>query len=86
MAFAPGESRRDPLVHSKKTDGSSGTPDDYGRERHFWIPRDQLINLDERYENKRFNSPELFPSGTIPQAPEGIGLEFCILKCPECRI
>jgi hypothetical protein len=29
---------------------------------------------------------ELFPSGTIPQAPEGIGLEFCILKCPECRI
>jgi hypothetical protein len=27
-----------------------------------------------------------FPSGTIPQAPEGIGLEFCILTCPECRI
>ena len=26
-----------------------------------------------------FDSPELFPSGTIPQAPEGIGLEFCIL-------
>eukprot|EP01043_Picozoa_sp_COSAG02_P036111 COSAG02_NODE_2627_length_8394_cov_8.718143_4_plen_68_part_00 len=24
-------------------------------------------------------------SGTIPQAPEGIGLEFCILNCPEFR-
>jgi hypothetical protein len=22
----------------------------------------------------------------IPQAPEGIGLEFCILNCPGCRI
>ena len=26
-----------------------------------------------------FDSPDLFPRGTFPQAPEGIGLEFCIL-------
>eukprot|EP01043_Picozoa_sp_COSAG02_P007505 COSAG02_NODE_225_length_28184_cov_16.570981_6_plen_47_part_00 len=39
-----------------------------------------------------FDSPDTLPapSGTIPQAPEGIGLEFCILKVaqkgPECII
>eukprot|EP01043_Picozoa_sp_COSAG02_P001176 COSAG02_NODE_23_length_52893_cov_58.101868_56_plen_111_part_00 len=46
----------------------------------------------KRYWIRRngFDGPELFPSGTIPQleaqAPEGIGLEFCILNCPGCRI
>ena len=49
--------------------------------RRARVPVAVLVALPAELDRASF-----LPSGTIPQAPEGIGLEFCILNCPECRI